>query len=123
MGEPLTLGVRCVASSQFIYFYNFYLFLAVLVLRFSEGFSLVVVSGGYSRCGAQASRCGDFPCCGAWALGHTGFSVCGTYGRSSCSLLVLEHRLNSRGTWASSLRSMWDLPGSGIVLFTQFVEK
>ena len=33
---------------QFIYFYNFYLFLAVLVLRFCEGFSLAVVSGGYS---------------------------------------------------------------------------
>ena len=25
----------------------------------------------FSRCGAQASHCGDFSCCGAWALGHT----------------------------------------------------
>ena len=95
------------------YFYNFYLFLAVLVLRSCEGFSLVVVSGG--------SRCGDFSCCGAWALGHTGFNICGMYGRSGCSLLVLEHRLNSCGTRASSPRSMWDLPGSGIDCFILWI--
>ena len=124
MGEPLTFGVRCVASSQFIYFYDFYLLLAVLVLCSCEGSSLVVVSGGYSLVWCtgyslvRCTRCGDFSCCGAWALGHTGFNICGTYGRSGCSLLVLEHRLNSCGIRASSPCSMWDLPGSGIDCFS-----
>ena len=40
---------------------------------------------------AQVSHCCGFPCCGAWALRHTGFS--------SDGLQVLEHRLNSCGAW------------------------
>ena len=37
-----------------------------------------------------------------------------THSFSSCSSWALEHRLNSCGTWASLLCSMWDLPRSGI---------
>ena len=35
----------------------------------AHGLSLVAASGATLRCGAQASHCGGFSCCGAWALG------------------------------------------------------
>ena len=47
----------------FIYFWLWWVFVAVRRL------SLVVANGGYSSCGARASHCGGFSCCGAWALG------------------------------------------------------
>ena len=56
-----------------------------------EGFSLVVVSGGYSSCRAQASHCSGF-CCGAQALGRVGFRSCGSQ--------ALKHRFSTCGTWA-----------------------
>ena len=34
-----------------------------------RGLSLVVASGATLRCGARASHCGGFSCCGARALG------------------------------------------------------
>ena len=45
---------------------------------------------GYSVAAAQTSHRSGFSCCGAWALGHVGFS--------SCSSQALEDRLNSCGT-------------------------
>ena len=53
------------------------------------------------RCGARASHCGVFSCCGAWALGA----------RAS---VVLKRGLSSCATLAQLLRSMWDLPGPGL---------
>ena len=35
-------------------------------------------------------------------------------GLSRCGSWALQHRLSSCGSWAQLLRSMWDLPGSGI---------
>ena len=70
--------------------YNFIcLFLAVLGHHHCVGFSLVVASGGSSRCGARASPGSVCSCCGAWALGCVGFSSCGVW--------TLERRLNSCG--------------------------
>ena len=43
---------------------------------------------------------------GAQALGGAGFSSCGSW--------ALEYKLNSCGTCAQLLLSMWDLPGPGI---------
>ena len=51
------------------------------------------------RCGARASRCSGFSCCGARALGARA-SVVVTRGLSSCGLRALEHRLSSCGAWA-----------------------
>ena len=51
------------------------------------------------RCGAQASCCGGFSCCGARALGVRA-SVVAACGLSSCSTWALEHRLSSCGAWA-----------------------
>ena len=63
--------------------------------------SLVVVSRGYSSCGACASHCGGFSCCGARALG-TRASVVVARGLSSC------------GSRAQLLHDMWDLPRPGL---------
>ena len=65
------------------------------------------------RCSVQASYCGGFSCCGAWALG-TWASVVVAHRPSSCGSRALECRLSSCGAWAELLRSMWDLPGPGL---------
>ena len=58
----------------------------------------------FSSCGVQASRCGGFSCCRAWALGHADF--------------------DSRGSWAVEhshvdlLCGMWHLPGPGVKLMS-----
>ena len=67
--------------------------------------------GATFPCSAWASYCGDFSCCGAWALG-TQTSV--AHGVSSCGSPVLEHRLSSCGARAQLLCDMWDLPGPGL---------
>ena len=56
--------------------------------------------------GVRASRCSDFSCLGAWALGLKGFGRCGSW--------ALGHRLSSCGTQVSLLRGMWDPPGAVI---------
>ena len=66
------------------------LFLAVLGLRCCVGFSVVVASRGYSRCGAQALA--------ALPSGCTSYAP----------------RLSSCSTRASLLCSTWDLPGSRV---------
>ena len=53
------------------------------------------------RCGAQASHCGGFSCCGAQALGAQ-------------ATVVAIRRLSSCGAWAWLLHGMWDLPGPGL---------
>ena len=45
-------------------------------------------------CGAQASHCGGFSCCGAQGLGAQA-SVVVACGLSSCVSWALEHRLSS----------------------------
>ena len=49
-----------------------------LILFFGSAGSLLL-RGLFSSCGAWASHCGGFSCCGAEALGHAG-SVAGTPG-------------------------------------------
>ena len=46
-------------------------------------------------------------------LQNTWASVVVAHELSSCSTWALEHRLNSLGSWAQLLCSMWDLPRSG----------
>ena len=81
-------------------------FLATLSLCcWAEFLSARSTWGLLAGCGVQVSHCGAFSC-GAGALGHVGFSRCSSW--------VLEHRLNSCGTQAYGIHSIWDLPGSGI---------
>ena len=63
------------------------------------GFLYLWRAGATLRCGAQASHCGGFSCCGARALG-TQASVVVAGGLSSCGSRALEHRLSSCGAWA-----------------------
>ena len=55
--------------------------------------------GATLRCGARASHCGGFSCCGAQALGVRA-SVVVAYELSSCGSQALELRLSSCGAQA-----------------------
>ena len=55
----------------------------------------------FPGCGARASHCSGFSCCGAWDLGMQ-------------ASVVAACRLSSCGARAWLLHSMWDLPGPGI---------
>ena len=94
----------------------FFFFFLLAVLGFhccTRGSSSCGEWGLILHCGAWASHCGGFSCCGAWALGVWA-SVAVARGLSSCGSWALECRLSSCGTWAQLLHRMWDLPGPGI---------
>ena len=58
-----------------------YLFLATVGLCcYTWAFSSCSKQGLLSSCGARASHCGGFSCCGAQALGHVGSVVVGCTG-------------------------------------------
>ena len=69
--------------------------------------------GATLHCGARASHCGGFSCCGARALGAQA-SVAVARGLSSCGSRALERRISSCDARASLLCGMWDLPGPGL---------
>ena len=102
---------------------NFFFFLINLLYLFifgcagssllREGFLQLGRAGATLHCGAQASHCGGFSCCGARSLGAWA-SVVVAHGLSSCSSQALERRLSSRGAWAQLLHGMWDRPGPGL---------
>ena len=74
-----------------------YLFLAALGLRCcAQAFSSCRGGGATLSCGARASHCGGFSCCGARALGAQG-SIVVAHGLSSCGSRALEYRLSSCG--------------------------
>ena len=56
-------------------------------------------AGAALRCGARASQCGGFSCCGAWALGVQALVVV-VRALSSCGSQALERRLSSCGARA-----------------------
>ena len=80
-----------------VYYYRYIYFWLHWVFVAACGLSLVESSGGCSLVAVcrlltvGASNCSGF-CCGAQALGHSGFSGCSSQAR--------EHRLSSCGTWA-----------------------
>ena len=71
-----------------------------------RGLFLQLQQVGLSICSVRASHCNSFSCCRAQAVEYAGFG--------SCSSQALEHRLNTCGSWADLLLSMWDLPRPGI---------
>ena len=83
----------------YIYIYLFIYFWLHWVLVAARGLSLVAVSGATLRCGARASHCSGFSCCGARALGMRP-SVVVAHGLSSCGSRALERRLGSGGAQA-----------------------
>ena len=101
------MGVLGLEQLSF-FFFNINLFIYLFIyfgLRWvfvaARRLSLVVVSGGFS-------------CCGAQALGaRASVAVAGRL--SSCGSRALERRLRNCGSWAQLLHGMWDLPGPGPV--------
>ena len=92
------------------FFVNIHLFIYLFVCLFifgCVGSSLLHVGFLQLRrvrptvsCGARASHCSGFSCCGAWALGARA-SVVVACGLSSC------------GARVQLLRGMWNFPGPG----------
>ena len=85
------------------FFFNFLIFIfgCIGFSLLHMGFLQLRQAGPTLRCGAWTSHCGGFPCCRARAPGA----------RAS---VVVARGLSSCGAWAQLLRSMWDLPRSGI---------
>ena len=79
----------------FFFFPSIYLFIFGCVgsLLLHAGFLQLRRAGTALRCGARASHCSGFSCCGAQ---------------------VLKHRLSSCGAQAQLLRGMWDLTRPGL---------
>ena len=102
----------------FFFFYKFFIYLnfnfgCVGSSLLCAGFLQLHRAGATLRCGAQASHCGGFSCCGARAVGAWA-SLVVALGLSRCGSRALEHRLSSCGTRAQLLCGMWDLPRPGI---------
>ena len=103
------------SEGQLFLFFNFILLIfgCVVSSLLPAGFLQLRRAGATLRCGAQASHCGGFSCCGARALG-TRASVVAACSLSSCGLRALEHRLSSCGARAQLFRGTWDPPAPGI---------
>ena len=89
-------------SWVFILFYfliNLFIFGCIGYSLLRAGFLQLWHVGATLRCGAHASQCGGFSCCGTWALGARA-SVVVAHGLSSCGLWALECRLSSCGARA-----------------------
>ena len=93
---------------KFIYFYLYFGCVGSSLLH--TGFLQLWRAGATLRCGAQASHCGGFSCCGARALGKRA-SVVVARRLCSCGSQALERRLSSCGAQALLLHGVWDFPG------------
>ena len=85
----------------YIFFFFFFFFGCIGSLLLNVGFLQLQRAGASLHCGARASHCSGFSCCGAWALGAQA-SVVVARGLSSCGSWALERRLSSCGTRACS---------------------
>ena len=78
---------------------SFFLFGCIGSSLLRAGFLWLRRVGATLCCGARASHCGGFSCCGAWALGVRA-SVVVARELSSRGLRALERRLSSCGARA-----------------------
>ena len=89
----------------FLFLINLFIYLFIFgcfgssLLR--AGFLQLRRAGATLHCGARASHCSGFSCCGAGALGAQ-------------ASVVVARGLSSCGTRAQLLRNTWDLPGPGL---------
>ena len=124
------MGILLVLSAFFhqklyfirhIHLYNCFFLIYVYLFIFGcvrssllrVGFLQLWQVGAAFHCGAPASHCGGFSCCGARALGVRA-SVGVACRLSSCGSRALERRLSSCGARAQLRRGVWDLPGPGL---------
>ena len=93
------------SDSEFFGFFKINLFIYLYIFGcigsslLRVGFLYLWQVGATLCCGVQASHCGGFSCCRAWALG-TWASVVVAYGLSSCGSRALERSLSSCGARA-----------------------
>ena len=89
-------------QSFFFFFKHLFIYLFIGCAGSSllhAGFLLMRRAGATLRCGARASHCGGFSCCGAQALGVR-VSVVVARRLSSCGSRAVERRLSSCGARA-----------------------
>ena len=79
-----------------VFMYLFGLYWVFIALR---AFLQLRQVGATLCCSAQASYCGDFSCCEAWALGAWATAVA-AHRLSGCGFQAPEHRLNWCGAQA-----------------------
>ena len=101
-----TDSIALCSQALFFFFKFIYLFLAALGLcccsrAFSEW-------GATLRCGAQASHCGGFSCCGAWGL-ECRLSSCGTWAQQ---LWLMGSRAQAQQLWRTGLVAPWHVGSS-----------
>ena len=96
--------------NKFIYLF---IFGCVGSLLLCAGFLQLRRAGATLCCGARASHCGGFSCCGAQAVGSWA-SVVAARRLRSCGSWALECRFSSCGAWAQLLCGMWDLRRPGM---------
>ena len=83
----------------FLFFFKFFIILAVMGLRCCMRASLVAARGAKGAtlcCGVQDSLCGSFSYCQAQALGHKGFSSCSEWAQY---LWLLGSRPKAQPSW------------------------
>ena len=99
--------VPCAIQQDLVYPFFFFLLINLFIFGsvgsslLHAGFLQLQRAGATLHCGAWASHCSGFSCCGAWALGAWA-SVAVACGLSSC------------GSQAQLLCGMWDLPRPGL---------
>ena len=96
-----------------LFIYYLFIFGCVGSSLLRVGFPQLRRVGATLCCGAQASYCHGFSCCGARALGARA-SVVASHRLSSCGSRALERRLSSCDTQAQLLCGMWGLPRPGL---------
>ena len=95
--------VRCCSNGIHFQFFLTLIYLLIFWLFWvfitAWDFSSCSEQGLLSSCNAWASHSGGFSCCGAQALGHSGFSNGSTWAQQVHSRAP-EHRLNNCGAGA-----------------------
>ena len=103
-----------------IFFFKKYLFILFILFLGALGLHCCMRAflqlrrvGATLPCGARASHCSGFSCCGARALGAQAAVVAARV-LGSCGSRALERRHSSCGARAQLLHGLWDLPGPGL---------
>ena len=95
-------------SPFFFFYFIYFIFGCIGSSLLRAGFLSLRPAGATLRCGARASHCGGFSCCGPWALGIRA-SLIVACGLRSCGSRVLEGRLSSCGARApdAQAQQLW----------------
>ena len=102
---------NCLKTVLPFFLTNFiYLFCLCWVFVAMQTLSTCGKQGLLSSCDAQASYCSGFSC-GAQALGHSGFSSCGTWAQW---LQLPGSRAQGQQLWCTGLVALWHVGSSWI---------